>query len=857
MTRNRADSSNTHRSSLSSTDNRKRKLEDNGADLIHKMKRHEGDADSDHVSASQQSWISRITGEDSDLNRSLPSAAECFYTGESSNWSESTRLQIFVRMMSGGKTIVIQADKNDTVEKLYQRIESKTMIPAREQRVIYKGKQLQFDQSLSHYSIEQDASLHLVGRMQSTEYPVAWRTVDDIMYIVSGMYRGEHVYSATSINYKLDAFFARIPAENSDSIAKYLRIFSNSSLPAALVMLYASPLEANKSCAKSAIKHFLSSCIGLPRNQQKSCLPVMLEFCRLLRKQCPDDRLYVSCRNALGSMLGSVDNSRRSDDEVLILFTQEIFPFFVELADVLVKDLIQDSGPSPCDVHTFSSFWLWVCNSIKSQSTCEIPVALPLQNNVLSAELQTLYQLFIVFLSAMKTCMNKTMSGSCCHYLDILKILHLIAKVYEGGKEILAELLGDRKDSFCALVVKFTKRGDDIQWIYDYREATNFEARRHLAMMLFPDTKEDYDEMHEMLIDRSNLLAESYEYIAGASPEALRGGLFLEFKDEVATGPGVLREWFYLVCKELFNPEKSLFCRSTDDSRRFSPNPASKVDPMHLQFFKFTGRVIALAMMHKVQVGVLFNPVFFKQLAGREITLEDIKDTEKTIYSSYKYILEMDPAVLDSDGLGLTFELETEELGKRDTKVLCTGGKSKAVNSENRREYVGLLIEHRFATANLKQVTKFLDGFMDIFPNPEPSKPFFDMINLEDLDLMLRGGENPINVDDWRAHTEYNGFKESDRQIGWFWKILKKMTEEEQRSILFFWTSNRFVPVEGFRGYSSKLYIYRLYEANDRLPMSHTCFYRLSLPKYPTMTLMEQRLRLITQDHVSSSFGKW
>lgn len=83
------------------------------------------------------------------------------------------------------------------------------------------------------------------------------------------------------------------------------------------------------------------------------------------------------------------------------------------------------------------------------------------------------------------------------------------------------------------------------------------------------------------------------------------------------------------------------------------------------------------------------------------------------------------------------------------------------------------------------------------------------------------------------------------------------MTEEEQRRILFFWTSNKFVPVEGFRGLSSKLYIYKSYEANDRLPLSHTCFYRLCIPKYPTLTLMEQRLRLIAQDHVSSSFGKW
>ena len=37
-------------------------------------------------------------------------------------------------------------------------------------------------------------------------------------------------------------------------------------------------------------------------------------------------------------------------------------------------------------------------------------------------------------------------------------------------------------------------------------------------MMMFPEVKEDYEDLHEMLIDRSHLLAESFEYIARADP---------------------------------------------------------------------------------------------------------------------------------------------------------------------------------------------------------------------------------------------------------------------------------------------------------------------------------------------------
>ncbi|XP_013621112.1 PREDICTED: E3 ubiquitin-protein ligase UPL5-like [Brassica oleracea var. oleracea] len=827
MTR-RLTSSLSHRSS--SSDNPKRKLDENGVEnlLLPKMKRHE-------VSA------------------------------ESSSGSESTRLQIFVRMMSGGKTTVIHADKNDTVEQLHHRIELKTKIPAKEQRVIYKGKQLQLEHSLSYYSIEQDSSLHLLGRMQSTEHPVAWRTVDDIMYAVSRMLRGDWFVSVNNINDILVTFFDTMPKK---ATCEYLEIFLNSSVPAALVMLFASPLETNKSCAKSSIKLFFDSCIDLPDHQQRCFLPVVLEFFRLLRKVCPRNKLYVSCRNTLGSVLESVYSSGESRS-CLLSIGDEIFPCVRELAKLMVKQLVDDdddSGPpSSCDVQKVSSFWLPLRYSIQNQAETFTLIAFPLQNNVQGK----LYHIFEKLLNAMGKGMSRlesilarrgAVSAKCSHYLAILKIVSSMSELYQGGKERVARLLSSRKASFGALVLKFAKRGDDDdhQWIFEYKEATTFESRRHLAMLLFPDVEEeeeDYEEMHEMLIDRSNLLAESFEYITEASSEELHGRLFMEFKNEEATGPGVLREWFYLLCQEIFNPQNTLFTRSADDFRRFSPNPASEVDPLHLDYFEFTGRVIALALMHKVQVGVLFDRVFFLQLTGKKIGLEDIKNTDRIMYNSCKQILEMDPECFDSDaGLGLTFVSETEVLGKRETKELLKDGKSIAVNSKNREQYVNLLIKHRFATSVSEQVNQFSQGFSDILAD---TACFFERLYVEDFDCMLGGGDNLISIDDWKAHTEYNGFKKTDRIIGWFWKILKKMTEGERRSVLFFWTSTRFIPVEGFRGLSSKLYIYRLHEAKDHLPTSHTCFYRLCLPKYPKIGLMEKRLRLIAQDHVSSSFGQW
>jgi len=89
------------------------------------------------------------------------------------------------------------------------------------------------------------------------------------------------------------------------------------------------------------------------------------------------------------------------------------------------------------------------------------------------------------------------------------------------------------------------------------------------------------------------------------------------------------------------------------------------------------------------------------------------------------------------------------------------------------------------------------------------------------------------------------------------WQIVGRMTAEEKKVLLFFWTSVKYLPVEGFRGLGSRLHIYKSHESGDRLPSSHTCFYRLCFPAYSSMPVMQARLKVITQEHIGSSFGTW
>lgn len=77
--------------------------------------------------------------------------------------------------------------------------------------------------------------------------------------------------------------------------------------------------------------------------------------------------------------------------------------------------------------------------------------------------------------------------------------------------------------------------------------------------------------IHIVLVNWSQLLVESFWNIEEAQ---LHAGLFVKFKHEEATGLGVMREWFCLVCHALFHLRALLFSACPQDRRRFFLNPS-------------------------------------------------------------------------------------------------------------------------------------------------------------------------------------------------------------------------------------------------------------------------------------------
>ena len=350
-------------------------------------------------------------------------------------------------------------------------------------------------------------------------------------------------------------------------------------------------------------------------------------------------------------------------------------------------------------------------------------------------------------------------------------------------------------------------------------------------------------------VRRNNIFEDAYQEIMRQTPEDLKKRLMIKFDGEEGLDyGGVSREFFFLLSHEMFNPFYCLFEYSAHDNYTIQINPNSGINPEHLNYFKFIGRVVGLGVFHRRFLDAFFVGALYKMMLRKKVVLQDMEGVDSEVYNSLKWILEN-----SIDGiLDLTFSVDDERFGELVVIDLKPNGREIEVTDENKKEYVELYTQWRIADRVQEQFKAFMDGFNELVPE--------DLVNVFDereLELLI-GGIAEIDVEDWKKHTDYRGYQESDEVIQWFWKCISEWDNEQRARLLQFTTGTSRIPVNGFKDLqgSDGPRRFTIEKAGEiqQLPKSHTCFNRVDLPPYTDYESFKQKLTLAVEETIG--FGQ-
>lgn len=318
-------------------------------------------------------------------------------------------------------------------------------------------------------------------------------------------------------------------------------------------------------------------------------------------------------------------------------------------------------------------------------------------------------------------------------------------------------------------------------------------------------------------VRRSHIFEDSYAEIMRQSATDLKKRLMIKFDGEDGLDYGGLsREFFFLLSHEMFNPFYCLFEYSAHDNYTLQINPHSGINPEHLNYFKFIGRVVGLAIFHRRFLDAFFIGALYKMMLNKPVALQDMEGVDADFHRSLQWTLDNDiDGVLDQ-----TFSTEDERFGVTSVEDLKPGGQDIEVTNENKKEYVDLMIKWRIQKRIDEQFQAFIAGFHELIP-----AELVNVFDERELELLI-GGIAEIDVEDWKKHTDYRGYTESDEVIKMFWSTIRSWDGEQKSRLLQFATGTSRIPVNGFKDLQGsdgprRFTIEKAGESNN-LPKSHT-----------------------------------
>uniref|UniRef100_A0A0K8U0N9 HECT-type E3 ubiquitin transferase n=1 Tax=Bactrocera latifrons TaxID=174628 RepID=A0A0K8U0N9_BACLA len=348
----------------------------------------------------------------------------------------------------------------------------------------------------------------------------------------------------------------------------------------------------------------------------------------------------------------------------------------------------------------------------------------------------------------------------------------------------------------------------------------------------------------KITVTRQTLFEDSYHQIMRLPAYELRRRLYIIFRGEEGLDyGGVSREWFFLLSHEVLNPMYCLFEYANKNNYSLQINPASYVNPDHLQYFKFIGRFIAMALYHGRFIYSGFTMPFYKRMLNKKLTIKDIETIDPEFYNSLIWVRDNN---IDECGLELWFSVDFEVLGQIIHHELKENGEKERVTEENKEEYITLMTEWRMTRGIEQQTKTFLEGFNEVVP-----LEWLKYFDERELELILCGMQD-VDVDDWQRNTIYRHYNRGSKQVMWFWQFVRDTDNEKRARLLQFVTGTCRVPVGGFAelmgSNGPQRFCIEKVGKETWLPRSHTCFNRLDLPPYKSYDQLVEKLTFAIEE---------
>uniref|UniRef100_A0A665VEZ2 HECT-type E3 ubiquitin transferase n=1 Tax=Echeneis naucrates TaxID=173247 RepID=A0A665VEZ2_ECHNA len=354
----------------------------------------------------------------------------------------------------------------------------------------------------------------------------------------------------------------------------------------------------------------------------------------------------------------------------------------------------------------------------------------------------------------------------------------------------------------------------------------------------------------KLIIRRDHLLEDAFNQIMCYSRKDLqRSKLYVSFVGEEGldySGPS--REFFFLVSRELFNPYYGLFEYSANDTYTVQISPMSAFVDNHHEWFRFSGRILGLALIHQYLLDAFFTRPFYKGLLRIPCDLSDLEYLDEEFHQSLQWMKDNNI----EDMLDLTFTVNEEVFGQITERELKSGGANIPVSEKNKKEYIEQMVKWRIERGVVQQTESLVRGFYEVV-----DARLVSVFDARELELVIAGTAE-IDLSDWRNNTEYRGgYHDNHVVIRWFWIAVERFNNEQRLRLLQFVTGTSSIPYEGFaslRGSNGpRRFCVEKWGKVTSLPRAHTCFNRLDLPPYPSFSMLYEKM--LTAVEETSTFG--